>query len=123
MHGHLARHVVAGCDLGDELDRDRRGGQHPPDRSDQATDLVQRRHEIALGLVERRDQKVAERVPGQVTGAEPVLHRPAEDRRFAGQRHQALPQVAGRRRCASARSRPDDPPSSATDTIAVSSPA
>ena len=115
---------VQAADLGGDLQRGQRHRQHPSAGAEQPADPVERLDVVAQELPEADDQEVAGDVAAHLAGAgEAVLEHlrpglaPLVVAAQGGQRH---PQVAGRQHAELARSRPDEPPSSATVTTAVS---
>ena len=95
-------------------------GQHPADRAEQAAGLVERGGEVAERLGEADEHEVAERVALELAAAEAVLERrrPRRCRRRRARRGTARMSPGGGTP-RSRRSRPDEPPSSATLTTAV----
>ncbi len=65
-------------------------GEHAPDLGDRG---VERAHDLG----QRRQEDVAERVPGQLAAVEAVPEEPVHERLVLGQRDQAVADVARRR--------------------------
>lgn len=109
-----------------ELQRHGGHGQHPALCAEQLADQVEGLDVVAELLPEGDDQQVADRVSVEVAlGLEPVLDDPGPGAApvvVAAERGERLAQVAGGRTPSSSRSRPLEPPSSATVTTAVRSP-
>ncbi len=98
-----------------------RGRQHPPLHRQHPSRFGHRLFEAAGDLRHGRDEQVAEGMPVQplVPIREAVLEQLAEHGFVVGERRQAVADVAGRQHAQLARSLPEEPPSSATVTMAV----
>jgi hypothetical protein len=93
----LAAHLAAVPEPGDELDHVDGAGHHVSGDGQHAGRLGHRPVEASEHICQPGQEQVAEAVPRQLPGREPVLEELPDERLVLGQRDQAAAQVARRR--------------------------